>query len=48
MQRINALDLDKVVDENAVAYLLLYTSSDDHIVVCVFHSVLCFSITKAA
>jgi hypothetical protein len=35
MQRINAHDLDKVVHENPVAYVLLHSSSDDPIVVCV-------------
>lgn len=39
MQRISASDLDKVIDENAVAYILLHSSSDDPIVVCIFSSV---------
>jgi hypothetical protein len=41
MQQISAHDLDEVVDDNAVAYVLLHSSSNDPIVVRVFPFVSC-------
>jgi hypothetical protein len=45
MQSISAHDLDKVVHEHPVAYVLLLSSSDEHVVVRVPHYVLCLVLT---
>jgi thioredoxin domain-containing protein 5 len=45
MQSISAHDLDKVVHEHPVAYVLLLSSSDEHVVVRVPHYVPCLVLT---
>jgi hypothetical protein len=45
MQSISAHDLDKVVHEHPVAYVLLLSSSDEHAVVRVPHYVPCLVLT---
>jgi hypothetical protein len=45
MQQISAHDLDKVVHENPVAYVLLLSSSNEHIVVRAPQYVPCFVLT---